>query len=317
MIRARFFPALFVALVPASAMAEPPPLPADPAAPAAIEDALPPLASPSPARMPGAPRIPAPAPPLRPMLRYDLVADGTRVVAGGAAFLALELTKAELAPRQCRWCNPPGIDTATRDALRWSNPSVPGALSYVTGYALAPLAAYGLDAVVVLTSGGSAKEWAVDALIITEAILSTVDLNQFVKFAAARERPFVHQLSPEEKRGTGAPGDNNLSFFSGHTSLAFSAAAASGAVATVKGYKAAPWIWATGMTIAAATGYLRIAADKHYLTDVLTGAVLGTAIGFAVPYYHRPCTSDRPCVTAFSASTVDGGAMVGMRGLLF
>jgi membrane-associated phospholipid phosphatase len=43
--------------------------------------------------------------------------------------------------------------------------------------------------------------------------------------------------------------------------------------------------------MAALTGYLRIAADKHYFTDVLVGAIVGSAIGVAVPYFaHRPST---------------------------
>ena len=32
-----------------------------------------------------------------------------------------------------------------------------------------------------------------------------------------------------------------------------------------------------------------MAADKHYLTDVLTGAVFGAALGFGLPaLFHRP-----------------------------
>jgi membrane-associated phospholipid phosphatase len=42
------------------------------------------------------------------------------------------------------------------------------------------------------------------------------------------------------------------------------------------------------LTLAAATGYLRIAADRHYFTDVLAGAALGAGAGLTVPYLmHR------------------------------
>ena len=37
------------------------------------------------------------------------------------------------------------------------------------------------------------------------------------------------------------------------------------------------------MTLASAVGYLRIAGDMHYLTDVLAGAAIGTAVGVAMP----------------------------------
>jgi hypothetical protein len=38
------------------------------------------------------------------------------------------------------------------------------------------------------------------------------------------------------------------------------------------------------LSLAAATGYLRIAADSHYFSDVLVGAAVGTAVGLLVPH---------------------------------
>ena len=38
-----------------------------------------------------------------------------------------------------------------------------------------------------------------------------------------------------------------------------------------------------GDGVAAATAYLRIAADRHYASDVTAGAIVGSAIGGAVP----------------------------------
>jgi len=42
-------------------------------------------------------------------------------------------------------------------------------------------------------------------------------------------------------------------------------------------------VWGVGLTLAGTTGYLRIAADKHYASDVLIGAVLGSAAGLILP----------------------------------
>jgi membrane-associated phospholipid phosphatase len=109
-----------------------------------------------------------------------------------------------------------------------------------------------------------------------------------VKFAAGRERPFVHALPADEKPLTAHPADNNVSFYSSHTSFSFAVATASGTVASMRKYRSAPLVWAAGLVSAAAVGYLRIAADRHYFTDVLTGAAAGSAVGFAVPYlFHR------------------------------
>ena len=37
--------------------------------------------------------------------------------------------------------------------------------------------------------------------------------------------------------------------------------------------------------LAFATGYLRIAADKHWTTDVMTGAAVGSILGYVWPRY--------------------------------
>jgi membrane-associated phospholipid phosphatase len=105
-----------------------------------------------------------------------------------------------------------------------------------------------------------------------------------LKYAAARKRPCVRELPP----GTALEGGDNLSFPSGHTALAFSLATASGTVATLRGYRSAPYVWGAGMALAAFTGYLRMAADQHYASDVVVGALVGSLVGWAVPYLlHR------------------------------
>lgn len=76
---------------------------------------------------------------------------------------------------------------------------------------------------------------------------------------------------------------SHVSFFSGHTALAFSFAVSAGTIASMRSYPHAGWVLGSGLAIATTTGYLRMAADRHYFTDVLVGAVVGSAIGWAVP----------------------------------
>lgn len=74
----------------------------------------------------------------------------------------------------------------------------------------------------------------------------------------------VHRLRPCARSGCGI--DNpQFSFFSGHTALAFS---------TLGGPRLS-----VALPLAVGTGGLRVAAGKHYLTDVLTGAAIGAAAG--------------------------------------
>jgi membrane-associated phospholipid phosphatase len=70
-------------------------------------------------------------------------------------------------------------------------------------------------------------------------------------------------------------------------------ATSSGTVASLRGYDSAPILWGGGLAIAFVTSYLRIASDTHYLTDVLFGAGLGTALGIVIPrLLHRDVLTD-------------------------
>jgi membrane-associated phospholipid phosphatase len=201
-------------------------------------------------------------------------------LAGGVFFAATETTfKPDLAPTTCTWCNPPGFDASARNALVWHDPARADQISTFTGFVATPALELGMIAVTSIELPD--RSWArlIDdtlPILETEAIAETI--NQITKFSVARARPFVHF--------TNAPFDidNNVSFFSGHTTLVFAVTVSAGYVAHTRNYAVEPYIWATGLTLAATTGYLRIAADKHYLSDVLVGAAVGAGAGLAIPY---------------------------------
>jgi membrane-associated phospholipid phosphatase len=229
-------------------------------------------------------------------LRYDTAVDGAVTALGGALWVTSELLKGELAPASCRWCDRSAdgteslnaLDASARSGLRASPGAGPELASNFVGFLGLPTLMLGSDALLAQRDG-RLSAWPADALVIAEAAVLAADLNQAIKFAFGRERPFVHALPEEQKGATAQPADNNLSFFSGHTTLAFALVTATGTVATMRGYGTAPAIWVVGVPMAALTGYLRIAADKHYLSDVLTGALAGSAMGFAIPFlFHRP-----------------------------
>lgn len=212
----------------------------------------------------------------------------------GAGWVASELAKDSLAPEPCRWCGSvPAIDRRTREAWRWEDTHAAGTASDVLDFAVLPALVFGGDALLA-SQHGALSGWDEDAVVILEAAMIASALNQVVKFSVGRERPFVHAIeSDEEKAKTEDPADNNVSFYSGHTSLAFALAGAGGSVATMRGYRHGWVVWPVAGTLAATVGYLRIGADKHWLTDVATGAVVGGAIGVGVPYLlHRPEEKD-------------------------
>ncbi|MBF5041474.1 phosphatase PAP2 family protein [Aggregicoccus sp. 17bor-14] len=243
-------------------------------------------------------------------LRFDWARD--LGLTGGAAALLLtsEFFKDELAPEPCRWCdrNAAGEDTlnaldrwgrgiagsaqAQKNARTWSNVVTLGVL---------PAGTFGTGLYAARGSGASGTELAQDATMVAQAVLFSALTNQAVKFIAGRERPFVHELPASERPLTDKPEDNNLSFYSGHSSFAFALVTSVGTVAELRGYEHAGYIWAVGLPIAATVPLLRMAASKHYLTDVATGAVVGAAFGVGIPLLLHPRLSQAPGAAAQGA----------------
>jgi membrane-associated phospholipid phosphatase len=230
-------------------------------------------------------------------LRYEIEIDLPIVIGGAVVWLASEFAfKAALAPDACRWCELPGIDRSVRDALKWNNTSLPDTLSGLLGFGLVPAVLAGTEALIA-NHDGAIRNFGPDVLIVAEAAVIATNVNQFAKFIVGRERPFVHALSSAERAAREPTDDDNLSFYSGHTTAAFATAVAAGTVASMRGYRWAPLAWIVGLALAVTTAYLRIAADRHYFTDVLTGAVVGSAFGFTIPYFFHGPRSERPGVS--------------------
>jgi membrane-associated phospholipid phosphatase len=222
-----------------------------------------------------------------PQTRRHVIHHAELDAAGAALYLIAEVgLKPSLAPSACRWCQPPGFDASVRDALVWGSPHGADVASSVLGFGVVPAAGLGLVLGSAWHRGEGPLTIADDGVTIAEAAIITGLVNEATKFAVGRQRPFVHYATAPRTAGH----DDNVSFYSGHTALAFAVATASGTVASRRGYKLAPVVWGVGLTLAGTTGYLRIAADKHYLSDVVVGAVLGSAAGVFLPRWlhdHR------------------------------
>lgn len=251
--------------------------------------------------------------PSTPKLKYKLDLDLAILAVSSTGWAIMEALKDDVAPGFCRWCSVNALDDWGHNNLKWSNTGRAHKASNVTAYALAPMAAFGLDALAAY-SDDQTKNILVDSLVIAESAAVSSLVSQIVKTAVGRQRPESHYRGPAIK----GPSENNVSFYSGHTSLAFSLAVASGTVASIRDYEMAPWIWGTGLAIATTTGYLRIAADKHYITDVLAGAAVGSAFGFGIPYFFHRNDKDRNQVsnTILTATPIEGGVALNLSGTM-
>ncbi len=197
---------------------------------------------------------------------------------GVATVLALALASPHFAPGHCEFCGSDRIDDAARARLLWRNPAAARLTSDILVNGVLPAAVLLNSAWYARDAGEPSAFW-MDALVMTEVAALTADVNGVSKDAVARRRPSA---------GRNAGGGGARSFFSGHTSFAFALATSAGTISTLRGYPSAPWMWAGGMAVATGVGYLRIAGDAHWLTDVVAGAAIGGLVGFAVPWtFHR------------------------------
>ena len=134
--------------------------------------------------------------------------------------------------------------------------------------------------------------FAKDAAVLLETFAVTMMVSNLTKFSVRRLRPFAYGTDGTSLSQTG---DNTfLSFFSGHTSITFSMATAYSFLFS-KRHPRSPWVlpvWLGTHMMAAATAYLRVHAGKHFWSDVLVGATVGSLIGYLVPFLHTRSESN-------------------------
>lgn len=216
-------------------------------------------------------------------LQYNLALDVSITAALGLTSVLLAIYQPALLPETCRWCTPPGLDADVRNALVWKDDArTADILSTVLDAAIPASAMTYL--LLSANSRGDLNAGLVDSLLVTEAAAAALLLNQAVKLLVGRQRPHAFF---ENDLGY-ARSEDNLSFYGGHTSFAFSVVAATVTVAAMRGYAGVGIVAGVGFTLSTAVGYLRIAADKHWLTDILVGSAIGGLVGWAVPWIFHP-----------------------------
>lgn len=138
------------------------------------------------------------------------------------------------------------IDDLVR-GLKWRDTETAGTISdYGVGLMIAaPIAYTAIDSRDLGKTG-----------IVTGAYAVNFGTNYLAKVLIQRERP---------------DGSNRHSHWSGHTSTSFVGAS----VVCAQNKKLCP----VAIGLAGSVGLLRIGADKHWLSDVLVGAVVGMATG--------------------------------------
>lgn len=130
-----------------------------------------------------------------------------------------------------------------------------------------------------------------DALNVTLLYLESVGITGSVYVTSAmlanRFRPYAYNPNVDESKRTRGGARN--SFFAGHVAIV-----SNSVFFTAQTYidyhpemKHKWMLYAGAGLVTSTTGYLRIKAGQHFLTDVLTGAAVGTLSGLLVPFIHK------------------------------
>lgn len=136
------------------------------------------------------------------------------------------------------------------------------------------------------------KEWSIHTLMYFETILFSASVPSIGKGSVKRTRPFVY--NPDVTLEKKTTGEARRSFFSRHTTMAFASAVFLSTVYnnSYPNSKWTPYVWTGSLLAAGAVGYFRYEAGEHFPTDVITGAVVGSAIGYFIPFLHQVNNED-------------------------
>ena len=150
----------------------------------------------------------------------------------------------------------------------------------------------------LLAYGRRIEETAVLGTLYAESVLLAMGIKDILKGLLRRYRPYMYFNDPPDHLLVDK--DRFFSFPSGHTTVSFTAASFLTYI-FLTWYPDSPWVIPValgGFSIAAATATLRVLSGQHFVSDVFTGAAIGTICGWIVPYIHsfrndRPLTQTR------------------------
>lgn len=203
------------------------------------------------------------------------IADGA-VIAAGALGIALPYAfSASLITPRCP-CDPNEVNSFDRRSIGNSSDAA-DVISTVTA-ALALAGPPVLDFLDV----GFTPALLEDMTVFAEALAVNGALATLAKYVTRRPLPRVYALQAPDL--INRPGGYR-SFYSGHASNTFAALSVA-AMSWGLRHGHALWPWVFTLLVGTSVAIERVLAGYHFPTDVMVGAVVGTAVGVAVPWLH-------------------------------
>lgn len=225
-------------------------------------------------------------------LRFDPLADG--ILLGGSMAAA---AVSELLPRLAPPASPPAPQAGDVNAFDGAF-LVPYAQPLDYASTATEFTALALPVLALFL--GDVEDGMGAILVAAEAYALADGAKNLAKHLLPRWRPYLYT--------GGAAGidaeEDAVSFPSGHTTMAFAAAAVN-TYLFAELLPDSPWFlpWAgLNYALAAATGALRVASGMHFVTDVVAGALLGSACGYGIPLLRAALLRGGGRKVSFAAS---------------
>ena len=214
----------------------------------------------------------------------DAAIFGAAVVAGGSAFL-INSNIPGLSEEEINNLNTDDIFAIDRFATNYYSPELSD-LSDIFVYTLVASPA------LLAFSPEIRNDYMTVGTMYAQTIIFATALPYIAKGIVQRTRPFVY--NPNAPMSAKQEPEARRSFFSGHTTVAFASAVFLSKVYSdyYPDSKYSPYVWGGSLLAATTVGALRIFSGKHFPTDVLVGAVVGSAIGWFIPELHKNKTDD-------------------------
>ncbi|MGZ3699213.1 MAG: phosphatase PAP2 family protein [Bdellovibrionota bacterium] len=150
--------------------------------------------------------------------------------------------------------------------------------------------------------GGLSRTFLEDAVVEGEAIAVAGALDTFAKFTVQRPLPRTYAGDPSLLNSAGG----YRSFYSGHTALTMAALSSAAYTLNLRHHWGA-WPWIAAGVVGASVAVERVAAGRHFPTDVLVGGAVGTLVGVLMPWLHAKAPR---AISAFSVRSHELGTQV-------
>ncbi|MBY0472097.1 phosphatase PAP2 family protein [bacterium] len=212
----------------------------------------------------------------RSVYRLSPAIDASVTAAAGAANFVPHALESKIIEPRCP-CDPNEVNALDRHVIGNNNHFLDSVSNVSEGLAIAvPVL---LDAIDV----GPSLVLVEDMTVYFEAIAVSGALTTLAKFTVERPVPRVYAGQDEELARSP---DGYRSFYSGHVSNSFAALTAASITYNLR-HPSTIWPWVITGVFGTSVAIERVAAGRHFYTDVIAAALVGTGVGLLVPWLHR------------------------------